>query len=83
MEFAMKTLSAFALAFALATGGALAQGSGGSGSSGGGGTDTGPSGQNTGKDSAGMTPTTQQCAKGWDSTMRMTRAEFDAACKKQ
>lgn len=76
----MKTLSAVAVALVMATGAALAQGSG---SSGGGGTDTGPSGQNTGKDSAGMTPTTQQCAKGWDSSMRMTRAEFEAACKKQ
>lgn len=79
----MKTLSAFAFALILATGAALAQGSGGSGSSGGGGTETGPGGQNTGKDSAGMTPTAEQCGKGWDSSMRMTRAEFDAACKKQ
>jgi|SoiMethySBSTD1v2_1073268.scaffolds.fasta_scaffold4751666_1 hypothetical protein len=76
----MKTLSAFAFALVLATGAALAQGSGGSGS---GGTDVGPGGTNTGKDSAAMNPTVEQCKKGWDSTMRLTRAEFDAACKKQ
>jgi len=76
----MKTLSAIAFSLVLATGAALAQGSGGSG---GGGTDAGPGGTNTGKDSAGMTPTAEQCAKGWDSTMRMTQAEFNAACKKQ
>ena len=76
----MRTLSAFGLAFVLATGAALAQGSGGSGS---GGTDVGPGGTNTGKDSAAMNPTVEQCKKGWDSTMRLTRAEFDAACKKQ
>jgi hypothetical protein len=30
-----------------------------------------------------MNPTTQQCAQGWNSTMRMSKAGFDAACKKQ
>jgi hypothetical protein len=28
-----------------------------------------------------MNPTVEQCKKGWDSSMRLTRAEFDAACK--
>jgi hypothetical protein len=56
----------------LATGAALAQGTGGSGSSGGGGTDAGPGGTNTGKDSAAMNPTVEQCQKGWDASMRMT-----------
>ena len=74
----MKTLSALALALVLATGAALAQGSGGSG---GGGTDTGPSGKNTGKDTATMNPTVEQCKKGWSSGMSQTKAEFDAACK--
>ena len=68
----MKTMSAFALAMVLATGGALAQG----------GTETGPSGTSTGKE-AGTKPTPQQCAKGWDSSMRTTKAEFDAACSKR
>jgi hypothetical protein len=76
----MKTISAVALALALSTGAAFAQGSGGSGS---GGTGTGPGGTNTGKDSAAMNPTVEQCKKGWDSSMRQTKAEFDAACKKQ
>jgi hypothetical protein len=76
----MKTLTAVALALAVSTGAAFAQGSG---SSGGGGTDAGPGGVNTGKDAAAQNPTTQQCAKGWDSSMRMTRAEFDEKCKKQ
>jgi hypothetical protein len=79
----MKTISAFAFALVLATGAALAQGSGGSGGGSGGGTDTSVGGTNTGKDSAGMTPTPEQCKKGWDSSMRMTRAEFDASCQKQ
>jgi len=30
-----------------------------------------------------MNPTPQQCAQGWNSSLRMTQAEFDAACKKQ
>jgi hypothetical protein len=72
----MKTLSSVALALVLATGAALAQGSGG-------GTDTGPGGTNTGKDSATMNPTPQECAQGWNSSMRMTKTEFDQACKKQ
>ena len=74
----MKTLSAFAFALVIATGAALAQGSGGSG----GGTESGKAGQSTGKESAAQNPTTDQCAKGWDSSMRMTKAEFDAGCKK-
>ena len=78
----MKTLSAFTLALVLATGAAMAQGTGGSGSSSGG-TDTGPGGTNTGKDAASMNPSPQQCAQGWNSSLRMTKAEFDAACKKQ
>jgi hypothetical protein len=81
MEVFMKTLSAFALALTLATGAAFAQGTGGSGS-GSGGTDAGPGGVNTGKDAAAQNPTTQQCAKGWDSSMRMTQAEFNEKCKK-
>src|SRR5688500_333918 len=79
MEIEMKTLSAIAVSLVLATGAALAQGSGGSGS---GGTDTGPGGTNTGKDAAAMNPTVEQCQKGWDSSMRMTQAEFKAACEK-
>lgn len=74
----MKTLTAVTLALALSTGAAFAQGAGGSG-----GTDTGPGGVNTGKDSAAMNPTVEQCKKGWDSSMRLTRAEFDAACAKK
>jgi hypothetical protein len=83
MEVEMKTLSAIALSLVLATGAALAQGTGGSGSSGGGGTDTGPGGTNTGKDAAAMNPTVEQCQKGWDSSMRLTQAEFKAACEKK
>ena len=75
----MKTFTAVALALALSTGAAFAQGTGGSS----GGTDTGPGGTNTGKDSAAMNPTVEQCKKGWDSSMRLTRAEFDAACAKK
>lgn len=71
----MKTLSALALALTLASGAAFAQSSGG--------TDTGPSGTNTGKDTAAMNPTVEQCRKGWDSSMRLTRVEFDAACAKK
>ena len=79
----MKTISAFAFALVIATGAALAQGSGGSGrSGGGGGTEAGKSGQSTGKESAAQNPTAEQCTKGWDSSMRMTKAEFDAGCKK-
>ncbi len=76
----MKTLSVFALTLALATGAAFAQGSG-SGS--GGGTEAGESGKSTGKSNAAMTPTVDQCKKGWDSTMRMTEAEFKAGCAKK
>jgi hypothetical protein len=81
----MRTLSAFALALVLATGAAMAQGSGGSGSGSGasGGTESGPGGTSTGKEAGAMNPTPEQCAKGWDSTMRMTQAAFNAACKKQ
>ena len=79
----MKTFSAVALALVLASGSAFAQGTGGSGSSGGGGTSAGPGGTNTGKDAAGMNPTVEQCKKGWDSSMRMTKAEFDANCAKK
>ena len=77
----MRTISAFAFALVIATGAALAQGSGGSGGSGGG-TEAGKSGQSTGKETAAQTPTAEQCTKGWDSSMRMTQAEFNAACKK-
>ena len=76
----MKTFAAFAFAMVVATGAALAQGSGGSGS---GGTSAGPGGTNTGKDAAGMNPTVEQCKKGWDSSMSMTKAEFDANCAKK
>lgn len=79
----MKTFSAIALSLVLATGAALAQGTGGSGSSGGGGTEAGPGGTNTGKSNAAMTPSVEQCQKGWDSSMRMTQAEFKAACEKK
>jgi hypothetical protein len=79
-ELSMKTIAAFAFAMVVATGAALAQGSGGSGS---GGTSAGPGGTNTGKDAAGMNPTVEQCKKGWDSSMRMTKAEFDANCAKK
>lgn len=75
----MKTVGALVLALTLATGAAFAQGSGGSG---GGGTDAGPGGINTGKDSAAQNPTTEQCAKGWDSSMRLTQVEFNEKCKK-
>ena len=78
----MKTLSAFALAMVLATGGALAQGSGGSSGGGGGGTPSGPGGTSTGKDAAAK-PTPQDCAKGYQSGARWTQAEFNEACKKQ
>ena len=80
----MRTISAFAFALVIAIGAALAQGSGGSGSGsgGGGGTEAGKSGQSTGKETAAQTPTAEQCTKGWDSSMRMTQAEFNAACKK-
>lgn len=74
----MRTLSAFALAMALATGAAMAQGTGGSG---GGGTEPGTSGVNTGKDAA-ATPTAAQCAKGWDSSLNISQAEFNMKCKK-
>ena len=76
----MKTLSAFALAMVLATGGAMAQGSGGSGS--GGGTASGTGGTSTGKDAAAK-PTPQDCARGYQTGARWTKMEFDAACKKQ
>ena len=80
----MKTLSAIALALTLATGAAFAQGSGGAGGGGssGGGEAAGKSGMNTGKETAAQTPTVEQCKKGWDSSMRMTKMEFDAGCKK-
>jgi hypothetical protein len=80
----MKTVTAIALALTLATGAAFAQGSGGSGSGGaaGGGTEAGKSGMTTGKESAAQNPTPEQCAKGWDSSMRMTQAEFNAGCRK-
>ena len=78
----MRTLSAFALAMVLATGGALAQGTGGSGSSGTGGTPSGPGGTSTGKDAAAK-PTPQDCARGYQTGARWTKMEFDAACKKQ
>ena len=29
-----------------------------------------------------MNPTPQQCAQGWDLSMRMTEAAFKEACKK-
>ncbi len=76
----MKILTSAAVALVIATGAAFAQGSGGSGS---GGTTAGPGGTNTGKDAAGMNPTVEQCKKGWDSSMRMTKAEFDANCAKK
>jgi hypothetical protein len=76
----MRTLSAFALAMALATGGALAQGTG-SGSSGGG-TPSGPGGTSTGKE-AGAMPTPQDCARGYQAGSRWTKVEFDEACKKK
>jgi hypothetical protein len=76
----MKTLTAAAFALVIAAGAAFAQGSGGAG---GGGTSAGPGGTNTGKDAAGMNPTVEQCKKGWDSSMRMTKAEFDANCAKK
>jgi hypothetical protein len=63
----MKTLSAIAVSLVLATGA----------------TDTGPGGTNTGKDAAAMNPTVEQCQKGWDSSMRLTQAEFKAACEKK
>ncbi|MFM9846675.1 MAG: hypothetical protein ACKVP3_05900 [Hyphomicrobiaceae bacterium] len=75
----MRTLSAFALAMVLATGGALAQGSGGAGS--GGGTPSGPGGTSTGKDAAAK-PTAQDCARGYQAGSRWTQAEFNEACKK-
>ena len=78
----MKTLSAFALAMVLATGGALAQGTGSSGGSGTGGTPSGPGGTSTGKE-AGAMPTTQDCARGWQAGSRWTQAEFNEACKKK
>jgi hypothetical protein len=78
----MKTLSAFALAMVLATGGALAQGTGGSGSGSSGGTPSGPGGTSTGKDAAAK-PTPQDCARGYQTGARWTKMEFDAACKKQ
>ena len=37
----------------------------------------------TGKDAAAMNPTVEQCQKGWDSSMRLTQAEFKAACEKK
>jgi hypothetical protein len=76
----MKTLTAAAFALVIASGAAFAQGYGGAG---GGGTTAGPGGTNTGKDAAGMNPTVEQCKKGWDSSMRMTKAEFDANCAKK
>lgn len=80
----MKTLSAIAFALVLATGGALAQGTGGSGGTGGtgsgGGTESGTSGMSTGKE-AGAQPTAQDCAKGYQTGMRWSKSEFDAACK--
>jgi hypothetical protein len=78
----MRTLSAFALAMVLATGGALAQGTGGSGSSGTGGTPSGPGGTSTGKE-AGAMPTAQDCARGWQAGSRWTQTEFNEACKKK
>lgn len=75
----MRTLSAFALAMVLATGGALAQGTGSSGS---GGTAGGTGGTSTGKDAAAK-PTPQDCARGYQTGARWTKMEFDAACKKQ
>ena len=47
----------------------------------GGGTESGPGGKSTGKE-AGTNPTAEQCAKGWDSSMRITQAEFNEKCKK-
>ena len=77
----MKTLSAFAFALVLASGAAMAQGSGSGGGSGGG-TESGPGGVSTGKEAGAANPTAAQCAKGWDSSMRMTQAEFNMKCKK-
>ena len=70
----MRTIGAIALALALSTGAALAQSSGG-------GTESGPGGKSTGKE-AGTNPTAEQCAKGWDSSMRITQTEFNEKCKK-
>jgi hypothetical protein len=78
----MRTLSAFVLALVLATGAAVAQSSGGSGSGASGGTESGPGGTSTGKEAGAMNPTPEQCAKGWDSSMRMSQTAFNAACKK-
>lgn len=72
----MKTLCAFVFALTLASGAAFAQGSGG------GGTEAGPKGGNTGKEQSAQTPTPEQCTKGWDSSMRITQAEFNDKCKK-
>ena len=76
----MRTIGAVAVALVLAGGAAMAQGSGGSG--GGGGTESGPGGVSTGKEAGAANPTADQCTKGWDSSMRMTKAEFDMKCKK-
>jgi hypothetical protein len=81
----MKTIGAIAFALMLPAGMALAQGSGGSGGSSGGsagGAETTPGGTSTGT-SANAKPMASDCAKGYQAGMRWTRAEFDAACKKQ
>lgn len=69
----MRTLSAFALAMVLATGGALAQGSGSGG---------GTPGTSPGKGAAAK-PTAQDCARGYQAGSRWTQVEFNEACKKQ
>jgi hypothetical protein len=77
----MKYLGALTLALVLSTGAALAQGAGGGSGGSVGGAETGKGGTSTGRE-ASIKPTADQCAKGWDSFMRMTQAEFNAGCKK-
>lgn len=40
----------------------------------------GPSGTNLGKD-ASANPTAAECARGWNSTMSMSKSAFDMKCK--
>lgn len=67
-----EALSAFLLAMAMASGGALAQD---------GGTESGPGGTSTGVE-AGSKPTLEDCARGWSPSSRWTWVEFQTTCSK-
>ena len=63
----MKTVVACVFAMLITAGAAFAEG------------ESGPGGLSTGRE-VGAMPTPEQCAQGWDPSLRMTEVEFNLAC---